>query len=370
MRNHGYNGDYQVTVVRNVNKIEDGAFYIKKADGTYHKPYVGDSSFIEGRSSSNEKRVLWFGKDYGRVPTMNRGEKIVYRSSSEFDPKFRIERFQDIGYTIGICNMMPTTTGRYFFSTALKDNCIDLNSSAGKLYSLGSHNVTMEVIGDAQLRSGNISQAGTIIGLERGKTYDVDIYIGTEVMKYEFVADVRALNSMEVTEIKDFEYESNKVISFEFPDYFHSGYYLINGFGVVRYVDSDEEYDESMAMNIPNSSGSEEEQEEEDMYQQLTATTETVPFVVDEQGSITVSVRFDTGDGNTYAGKEKGAGDSLIPPTGRVLGESGSYTLNLNDAQDTLSGTFELEPGRYTIEIRGLAGRSYSYIVRKAEEKQ
>jgi hypothetical protein len=137
IRKHGF-GDqkYQVTVVKNVDDLEDRSFYIQKENGTYERPYVGDTTFT-GDSTSGKIRVAWFGKDYDRIPTMHRGEKVVYRSKYEFNPSFSVERFQDIGYTIGICGMSPTSTGRYAFSTNPESRSIDVNSSAGFLTTQG-----------------------------------------------------------------------------------------------------------------------------------------------------------------------------------------------------------------------------------------
>lgn len=369
IRQHGYNDrQYRVEIVKNPKNIEDKSFYVQKLDGTYHKPYIGETTF-SGNNSGTRNRVAWFGKDYDKIPTMNKGEKIVYRSTDEFSPEFSVERFQDLGYTLGICGMSPTSTGRYQFSTDPTDRSININSSAGKLYELGTHKVTMEVIGDTELRGGNISQAGTILGLQRGKTYSADIYIGTEIIDYDLIADVRAMKSMEDYTITEFAYDKNKVVSFSFPDYFNSGYYFVGGFGMVRYIDSDREFSEEIAMNIPNPTPDQEtDNGEEEIYETIAATTETVPFMVDKKDFIEVAVSFDTAEGSSTAAQESAAGSGIVPPTGRVVGESGSYTLNINESGDSLVGVFELEPGEYRIEIKGLAGRSYSYTVRKKQE--
>lgn len=368
IRQHGYNDkEYQVEVVKNPKHIEDQSFYVEKKDGTYHKLYIGETTFT-GNGSKSGNRVAWFGKDFDRIPVMNKGERIVFRSKTEFDPSFSVERFQDLGYTLGICRMSPTSTGRYQFSTDPTARSININSTAGRLYELGVHNVTMEVIGDAELRGGNISQAGTILGLMRGKTYSADVYIGTEVINYELVADVRAMLSMENHTISDFTYDKNKVVSFAFPDYFNSGYYYVGGFGMVRYIDSDREFSEEIAMNIPNPTADQETAgTESEVYETITATTETVPFMVDIKDFIEVTVSFDTKEGSSTTAEESVSGKSIVPPSGRVIGESGSYTLNINEAGNSLTGVFELDPGEYRIEIKGLAGRSYSYTVRKAQ---
>ena len=366
IRRHGFGKDeYDVTVENNVNNLENKGVYIQKNDGTYHRLYVGDTNFRGGTRVS--RRVMWYGKDFEQVPVMHKGEKLVYRSASEFEPAFAVERFQDLGYTLGICGMSPTSAGRYRFSTSPEKRSIDINSSAGQLYSLGDHVVTMDMIGEAQLRRGNISQAGTIIGLERGKTYSADVYIGTEVIRYDLVADVRAFLSMDYRVIRDFEYEQNKVVSFKLPEYYNSGYYYIMDFGLVKYVASDEEYSEEIAMNIPNAVG-EGDKENDYAYRPFMAVTETVPFRIDEEGDIHVEVRFSSApDGVANAGGAA-SGDEVVSPTARVIGDGGSYALNISDEGDVLSGVFRLSPGDYKIEITGLAGRTYSYMVSKSSK--
>ena len=363
-RQHGFgDGAYSVETERNVNNLEDQGYYVRKNDGTYQKLYIGDTNF-RGNADAT-RRVVWFGKDYDKVPVMQKGESLVYRSATEFTPRFSVERFQDLGYTLGICTMTPTSAGRYRFSTNPRARCIDINSSAGDLYNLGEHYVTMEMIGDTQLRMGNISLAGTIVGLERGKTYSADIYIGTEVLSYNIVADVRAMLSMENDTITEFTYEKGKVISFSFPDYYNSGYYYVNGYGMVKYVNSDREFDETIAMNVPNPSGADTV---DDAYQPSIATTETVPFRIDEQESVRIEVNFEKEADMTLETGTLSAGYSIVPPSARVIGDNGTYALNLNDTQDALVGVYTLEPGDYRIEISGLAGRTYSYMVRKESE--
>ena len=66
----------------------------------------------------------------------------------------------------------------------------------------------------------------------------------------------------------------------------------------------------------------------------------------------------------TYSASKKA---SVPPPSARVIGEYGVYTLN-PDEDNTLSGIFTLPSGDYRIEISGLYGRSYEYKVIKTGE--
>ena len=317
--------------------------------------YLGETSF-GGRPvapSASVKRVAWFGKDADRIPTMYRGESIAYRSSAEFSENFHIERFEDTGYTIGICGMKESGTGRYKFSTNPENMQIDMNASTGVLYRLGDHTATMDRIGDIELRKGNISRAGTVVGLERGKTYATEVYIGTDVNKYSFVADVRAFVSSDVCTLNDYSYTQGNTVSIAFPDWFHSGYYFVGGYGIVRYVASDREFSENMDMNIPNDPAQPVDDDDDSME-----ASETVKFRTDREEEITVQVTFEPEKGD-----EDGYG-SIPDPTAKVIGEHAVYSLSPGK-EGELTMTAVLPAGDYTLEITGLNGRAYNYRVTK-----
>ena len=283
---------------------------------------------------------------------MYRGESIAYRSSAEFSEAFPVERFEDTGYTIGICGMKESGTGRYKFSTNPENMQIDMNASTGELYRLGDHTATMERIGDIELRKGNISRAGTVVGLERGKTYATEVYIGTDVIRYSFVADVRAFVSSDLCTLSDYSYTQGKTISIGFPDWFHSGYYLVGGYGIVRYVTSEKEFSENMDMNIPNDPAMPVEEGEEIAGEMV----ETVTFRIDREEEVTVRVTFEPENGG-----EDGYG-SIPDPSAKVIGERSVYSLSPGKEGELLM-TATLPVGDYTIEITGLNGREYRYRV-------
>ena len=354
-RRHGYDDkEYAVAIETKESRLEDGCYYVMKKDGTFHRLYIGETSFGGSpvASSVSAKRVAWFGKDADRIPTMYRGESIAYRSSAEFSEAFPVERFEDTGYTIGICGMKESGTGRYKFSTNPENMQIDMNASTGELYRLGDHTATMERIGDIELRKGNISRAGTVVGLERGKTYATEVYIGTDVIRYSFVADVRAFVSSELCTLSDYSYTQGKTISIGFPDWFHSGYYLVGGYGIVRYVASEKEFSVNMDMNIPNDPAIPVEEGEEIAGEMV----ETVTFRIDREEEVTVRVTFEPENGG-----EDGYG-SIPDPSAKVIGERSVYSLSPGKEGELLM-TATLPVGDYTIEITGLNGREYRYRV-------
>lgn len=350
--------EYSVVTVEKSSQLEHGAFYVEKNDGTFQRLYIGQTSYAKGRltDSPSSGRVAWFGKDYDRIPTMQKGERIAYRSSSEFDDNFNIERYEDIGYTIGICGMTESSTGRYKFSTDPDRMQIDIDTSAGQLYQLGEHTATIDRIGDVDLRRGNISRAGTVIGLEHGKTYATEVYIGTEIIRYSFIADVRAFVSSDVSYINSYAYTQGNTIVFSFPDWFQSGYYCVEGYGFVRYISSAREFTEMMDLNIPNipgvEAGVETGQEEK---------VEVIRFRTDREEEITIRVTYDAEIVGEY-----GVGD-IPEPTARVVGDSAAYALNPGGERELVT-TIRIPAGDYRLEISGLGGRSYKYRLTRKKE--
>lgn len=367
-RRRGYGDkDYQVTVAKSEEEIPDGSYYVKKANGEYHRAYIGETTFRMDviPYSADPTRICWFGKDFDRIPTVQKGEEIVYRSTSEFTPSFLVERFADLGYTIGISGLIPTQDGRYVFSTDASDKKIDIDTSANVIYQLGAHNATIEKIGGAQLRSGNISSGGTIVGLEQGRNYKLDLYIGTEVQQYTLTADVRAMSSMQIFKLTDFEYIGSNVIVIRLPENLESGYYLLGNFGMIRYIDSDKEFAEDMDMNVPNGdlaisnpSQSTASQESTDGGEEQKPSTPSVDTVTDHfrlEKATKVRIIF------TWEDSESGR--NYAAPAVKAVGGYGVYTLNENADGTALTGTYDLPEGDYRLDIEGLYDRVYSFQI-------
>ena len=365
------NTDNAVTVAKNENAISDNSFYIKKADGTYHRLYVGETTFdtTYTPSSPSPDRICWYGEDYGKIPTMNKDEVLVYRSSEEFSPSFWVERFEDEGYTIGFSGLLPTDSGRYAFSTDQNAHNICRTSETNLLYQkIGEgHTATIEMIGGAQLRSGNISRAGTIVGLEKGRKYKTDIYVGTEIIPCTIKADVRAFSSIELFNITDYDYTGSNVITMRFPKTLESGYYMVYGYGMVRYIDSDAEFTEDMDMNVPNGQVALENPSadlEEDPEEALQQAEVSIPkneaserFSLEEAARVRITLKV----GKSPSGKD------IALPVGKVYGDYGVYTLN-DDGSGTLTGIYDLPEGSYRLGITGLFGREYTFEVIKISQ--
>jgi hypothetical protein len=358
-----------VKIEKDVNNLEEDSYYTFNGK-EYGKLYLGDRSFKESSSGSlntsskgNPERVIWLKNDLNSIPVMRRGEKIVFHSSTKLITRLNIERYYDLGYSIGIAKLKENkSTGR--FTLDIRDSAltVDPNSDAKQLQDITANGqIIIDSIGDTPLRSGNVSPSGTIIGLEKDKTYAVNAYLGTNLHSKNIKADVRILASSEGHKIEKFDFSGNKTVEFQFPSYYNSGYYLINGFGLVRYISDDKVgVDDEIDMNVPNiypKAGENGEDVSQKNIQAEDLTTTKVKIATDGEQTIVISYS-DPEDKEVKVGTPTA---KLISPNGVSVFEQG--------AANTLTLKTTLEKGEYEIQIIGLHGRNYSYRVTSADGK-
>ena len=101
------------------NAIKDGVFYVRHSDSVCEPVYFGEATFEKGSVSKikNDKQVLWFRDDYSRIPTLYKGESLIYYTQGLLDEQFTYERFEDFGYSIGMHGLEKTSSGRYLLHT-------------------------------------------------------------------------------------------------------------------------------------------------------------------------------------------------------------------------------------------------------------
>jgi len=241
--------------------LEDDCYYVRDKNNNCKEVYFGTGTFDWGDISTypSDDRVLWFKEDFEEIPTLYRGDSLIYYTQEELIEEFTFERFEDYGYSIGICGLTETTSGRYSISTdpsdcntypySDTDEILQLTNDIAIIDTLGG--VALRSRGDNQVENDYLTRSGSIKGLKKDNSYKAEIYEGTIRNEYTFKADVRILGSMEVTESTDYVFESEKIINIRIPGEFKSGYYMINGVGLFRYVAGDS-YDDKTDFNVPN----------------------------------------------------------------------------------------------------------------------
>ncbi len=235
-------GDKDKKEKTSADNLEENAYYVYSEKSGYKKLAVGEASFDYGKivTSPNDKRVIWFKENFKEIPVLYSGDKLIYNSSQNFDEVFVFERFEPFGYTIGLCGMETTESGRLSLSGDKDKKCTYPGGDTDKILQLQVDSVTIGSIGGGDIRTkmGSLTRCGTITGLQKGANYETIVYTGTKPHTYNFKADAFVLGSMEVYKSHSYDYGSDEsgVIEITIPSFFNSGYYLINGVGLFIYV--------------------------------------------------------------------------------------------------------------------------------------
>ncbi|MBP3784556.1 MAG: hypothetical protein J6I68_15025 [Butyrivibrio sp.] len=353
--------------------LEDGVYYVRDKDNNCTPVYFGNGTFEEGSISTTpaDDRVLWYKDDFEKIPTLYKGDSLIMFTKSEIEERMVFERFELYNATIGICGMEELKSGRYKIFTDSEKKCTYPYGDTDDILKLDNSSVILESIGGQDIRKAEqndetktfLTRSGTILGLVKGESYNVDIYEGTILHKYVFTADVIPLGSMETVETYDYKFEEENLINITIPEFFNTGYYMINGAGLFRYVNGTS-YDNATVFNTPNEVPEGEEttyasvnQQQVTEYNDMTLNSmeeaegeSPRTFNIKQAGRVNVNVSF-TIPGNY------GEGDGLDDVAAIIEMPSGGKMYMIKDADGSLSRSFYAEVGTYTITFYNLGIR-------------
>lgn len=353
-----------IQYIENMSDLQRGNVYVETKHG-YASPYWGNPTFntTDKAKQSMVSKVVWFNEnDWKLIPTIYKGQHIVYRTDQDFDEKFYFEKYYDAKYTIGLCNLTPTETGRYKFSTA-SDNTAQINmeSEAASVLEFGGANVIMDAIGGRPLRSDMMTPCGSIARLEKDAYFKADLYVGTEYKAHNFKADSRLLYSMQMNQTNSYRFVQAEIIEIDIPEYFESGYYSMNGTGIFRYINENAPTNgdvdfENMDLNKPNESESNYNSLSlgtEDYYK--TDVRETITIPVD--GNYSLDIYYDNNVNRDLLPEEMNISEITAP---KAIFHIDNEDVEFYEiGENTLSNTFYASAGNYELEVTGTYGRSF-----------
>ena len=365
-------------------ELEDGMFYVRHANGKNEPVYFGNATFSSGKTSSeaDDGRVMWFKDDFENIPTLYEGDSLIYYTKEVLNEKFNYERFEDLGYSLGLCGLKETKSKRFEVSTNVEDNCTYPNGDTDAILSLENEIVLLDSIGGTPLRATTdeaknysyLTRVGSLSHLQKDNKYNVTIYEGTIRHEYTFTADVKILGSMDVYETYDYVFRTDNVMQLQIPEHFHSGYYLINGIGLFRYVVGNE-YTETTDFNVANIDPSKQETSTVTYTEGMESIAEiasvskdtefnsTAPrndkksstFNVIEPGEITVYI--------TFTIKNNLMGDGMPDVSATIISPKGTKYKMLEN-NEGLYLTFDAEDiGTYTINYEDLDVRIPNVVI-------
>ncbi len=206
---------------------------------------TGDINFMgdETADMSQYKRSIWMASDKdNQIPTVCSGNALIYVSDTAVPDEIIFERFADYGYSIGISNMIPDGGGHYYivYSDTGEDDYkyyVDMKSDAADVAQFDTlSRLYLDKVGDMTVSEDNVSDGGTVMGLEKDQYYTCEFYTGTFYQDFRLRADIHCFGELERFICHDYEFLHANCIRIEIPEWFKSGYYFVQGVGLFRYV--------------------------------------------------------------------------------------------------------------------------------------
>ncbi len=219
-------------------QLADDVYYVKNGTRFFQIYMPGYGNASNGTAVLNESRVFLTMKDDSLIPTYYQDELIALQSESTALEEINLERYCEVGYSIGCFSGTVTPDGFLMFDptqtlvggSALGSAIGNTEAKEARIASIDGKTLSSEQIN---------TKAGVITGLEQGKTYKVGYYVGTKYYEKNIVADCKVYEAYEM-----FYYGSdyisdtpNGYMGISMPEELKSGFYNINGSGLFKYYD-------------------------------------------------------------------------------------------------------------------------------------
>lgn len=196
------------------------------------------------------KRIFWMlAKNDDKIPTLRKGDELIFKSQEKLPDKLTLEHFYDHGVSVGIYGLYRNIDNIDQYIVKAQDGCGIKNGSTMS-FAKGAFEsdadeppaVSIAKLGKQNITKDDVSKSGTIKGLKRNSWYEMEVYIGTKRYVKKVQADTRIFSSMEKStfECEGYEFVKDGVMKIKLPEYLKTGYYSINDFGIFKYVNPED----------------------------------------------------------------------------------------------------------------------------------
>lgn len=327
-------------------EIEMEVYYVK--NGTkFSCVYMPNGNAKGSAYSLSKDRVIYFYGDEDMIPVHYKGELVAYASEKADLKQVVLERFMDMGYSIGIYGGEIEDDG-YYHMSASKNVCP--SSDADNIFSqVISDEIRIVSISGIPIKEVLDESSGIIMGLSQGKTYLIEFYSGTYYYRENFTADMHFLRAFELYRYNEecISDTINGYMCFNTPETLKSGFYNINGMGLFLY----HSYKRGDKVEYENLN--------EGYYENV------VEMVAAYSKQYTVSVPYDTKDmlisinyGNIL--NESDVGSDIV---GYVVSPDGTGYEMINDSKEdaltlslslAMAGNWEVYVSPKSLDITGM----------------
>ncbi|GEM_PF-3639609 len=379
----------QIQQVASVEEMEPEKLYVWKdcknkdidaKNNTFQACPLEKSNYVRGkRGTVSANYTVWVDSNSDmEIPTLTSSDKLLLYSPSYVPDEYEFLRLYDNGYSFGITSLTADNSGHYYIDYTDSDDKayeqhINEDSDASDLLGLDVARLYLDKVGKTQITDKYVSEDGIIKSeaLKKDKVYTCIFYIGSLYQEYNLTANQHTFTALGKEDFTCFGYEylHSNCVSIDIPDWLCSGYYIVNGMGMFRYVDdtdvatyNGEPYDENIDWNEPlleyNERGdvifdpsAPNEEEEEEVEEDDDGTVESV-----EEASEVDSAEW------THELKSGEKFTAEISLSNIVNTEMAVLTVTAPDGE---TAEFSEEDGKITVEIYEPKDGSYLFNIDK-----
>ena len=245
------------TIAVKVGDLETDTYYVK--DGTdFYKMYKADKNFTGDAHTADSSRVIWnLEEQDDLLPVLYKNEPLVFAIDADIPQETTLERFKDIGYSLGVRELSENENGMFQV-----DGQDDMKSGSAAMAAFQTKDkegqdsdprIAIDNISGKKLTEDNISSSNTITGLKKNKTYQLDVYVGSKYAEVSAKADTHIYQSSETVSITSLSMTKNGYVAIDMPENLQSGYYYLSDGGMFKYVAVEKgEKEDDIDYNVPN----------------------------------------------------------------------------------------------------------------------
>lgn len=205
-----------------------------KAGDVFYAPSNGNKTYKSLPENTSPDRILWYTDGKERVPGYMNGNQIVYKDTKMIPKQFVIEGFEHICDSIGVRGIRLNDAGRYVIS-----GDANFHQTSDAFLKLSQHlkqgTIILDNINGNSIQNRMLNKTGSLSGLEKGKSYIIGFYIGTQYYEEEVFADTEIYASKSIHTITNFDMTKNGYLVLQMPELLTPGLYDLNNMGIVNY---------------------------------------------------------------------------------------------------------------------------------------
>ena len=233
-------------------KLKSGIYVFKHKTNKYIKLYDpfedmsanndNDSSYSSNTEETTSQNFIWEAYSDKKIPTLEKGDKLVYKSTKTAPYPIALTPISDYGYTVGVSLYYNNNDGTWCIPT---DSTYGYCSNSTFAQEITDHNydptsstIRVSDIGGTKITSKLVSNIGTIKGLKINKSYKLGLYQGTVYKQITVKPDthVWALSDDDSSVIvEDYSFTHKGYVIANLPKKMINGYYYIYGVGLFKY---------------------------------------------------------------------------------------------------------------------------------------